>query len=145
MEQTGSILVQTLSGILLDAQDRKPKTNSFQHLINAFIFLNTLQAGSIWLLAYLQYKKQSRASHSLMSVAASHGEIYRLSNMSEDFETPLLTGENSRRPRTKVVEGKRSEIRRGKVIALTSLVLIVFAWVLFLGVAWKEFGQKTQE
>ena len=143
MEQTGSILVQTLSGILLDAQDKTRKASSFQHLINAFIFLNTLQAGSIWLLAYLQYKKQSRASRSLMSVASSHGEIYRLSNMSEDFETPLLTGENSRRPRTEMVDGKKAENRRGKIIALASLVLIVFAWVLFVGVAWKEFGQKS--
>jgi len=63
--------------------------------------------------------------------------------MSEDFETPLLTGENSRRPRTEMVDGKKAENRRGKVIALASLVLIVFAWVLFVGVAWKEFGQKS--
>lgn len=132
LEHTGSILVQTLSGILLDAHDGKRKA-SFQHLINAFILLNTLQAGSIWLLAY-QYMKRSRKAY--------HIETYMLSDMSQGLEAPLLGDISIRRPGTEMeADRDDAEIRRGKFLGLASLVLIVLAWVLFMGVALKEFRQ----
>ncbi len=65
MEQTGSTLFQTLSGLLLDSSKRgeKPSETTFQYLLDIFLFLNLLQFTTIVLLTYLQYRKDLTAKH----------------------------------------------------------------------------------
>ena len=156
MEQTGSTLFQTLSGLLLDSSKRgeKPSETSFQYLLNIFLFLNLLQFTTIVLLTHLQYRKDLTAKHIRSrpnSFAATDHQLdasVRTShsvNASED--TPLLSdsqhlasGDAGAHPRP--IEKSGSEVRRGLFIAMLCVTLVVSAWILFMITAWYKLGQK---
>ncbi|KAJ8522536.1 hypothetical protein ONZ45_g902 [Pleurotus djamor] len=86
LEQTGSTIFQTMSGLALDMH-RKPGTtpppdspaqqSSIQILLNIFLFLNIVQFFSIVLLAYIQerrklmLRRRHSVSHSLATDAGS--------------------------------------------------------------------------
>lgn len=152
MEETGTILVQTLSGILLDIKAQERKATSFQYLLNSFVVLNVLQGGSIWLFYYLQRRKdqdQRRVlSHRDSFETEFGGESHRLSEISTEAQTPLLSsaadtsstfvGPSVREDKDK----KQAEIRRGRRIVFACLALVFFAWVLVMAVGWEELGGR---
>ena len=153
MEQTGSIIMQSLSGILLDIKSGKREINSLQYLLNIFVLLNVLQGGSIWLFAYLQYRGSS-----------SKGEISRdpdsfamesipnraeLSETNAEFVTPLLNNDDDsvlseplRLQARREINASQAKVRRGKLIACTCVAFVIFAWVLVMGLALEDFKQR---
>jgi len=156
MEQTGSILVQTLSGILLDIKAQERKATSFQYLLNSFAVLNLLQGGSIWLFSYLQRRKD-KVQHRMLSRRDSFeteltgGESHRLSEFSTEAQTPLLSSNPDTSsifvgplPREQKDE-REAEIRRGRMIAFACLALVVFAWLLVMAVGWEELGREGKK
>jgi small-conductance mechanosensitive channel len=163
MEQTGSTLFSTLSGILLDSNHPgdKPSETTFQYLLNAFLTLNVLQYGTILLLVYLQYHK-IRTSKRIRSRRSSFGDSdVRGSTHSPDRtsrppndsdESPLLTTDHqqylssgSTEPRPLEHRKNQSELRRGVFIAILCTVLVVLAWILFMLTAWYKLGQRKGE
>jgi len=160
MEQTGSIIMQSLSGILLDIKSGKREINSQQYLLNSFILLNVLQGGSVWFLAHLQHKispikqrdvsrRNSFAMESISNRADSHG----LPDIDAESATPLLNDTDSNgtilsRIRTlqdtQEVDGNAAEVRRGKIIACTCLALVVLAWVLVMALAVEDLEQRER-
>ena len=153
MEQTGSVLLQTLAGVLLDSKRVGSKAQTFQDLLNSFVVLNILQFCTILLLAYLQYQKDTTSgrSHSRLDSAVDTLQ----SPISEDQRTPLLangdghshhrysTASESTRPRTpRDLIRSRAEGRRGKTLATLCIVLVMTSWVLFMTTAWLKLGKK---
>jgi len=151
MEQTGSVLLQTLAGVLLDSKRVGSKAQTFQDLLNSFVVLNILQFSTILLLAYLQYQKDTTSgrSHTRLDSAVDNLQ----SPISEDQREPLLgngdghhrysTASESTRPRTpRDLIRSRTEGRRGKTLATLCIVLVMTSWVLFMTTAWLKLGKK---
>lgn len=160
MEQTGSTLFQTLSGLLLDSSKRgeKPSETTFQYLLNIFLFLNVLQFSTIVLLTYLQYRKDLSAKKLIRSRHGSFGaanhqldasvRTSHSANASED--TPLLSdsqylASGDAGAHARPLEKSGAEIRRGLFIAMLCVTLVVSAWILFMVTAWYKLGQKRGE
>lgn len=166
MEQTGSTLFQTLSGLLLDSskRDEKPSETTFQYLLNIFIVLNMLQLATIILLTYLQYRKDMTAKKHIQSrpssLATDHHvnsslQISHSTDASE--ETPLLataTITESQHLRvddaaslTRTADSRKgsTEMRRGLFIAMVCVTLVISAWILFMVTAWYKLGQRRGE
>lgn len=144
MEQTGSTLFQTLAGILLDSnkEDKHAARNTFQYLLNAFLSLNALECCSILLLAFLQYRKnlsRKRSRSRRLSVSAEAENVpTRRSSQSSDHE-PLL-GVLRRPSDDHFSTSGHTENRRGKVMAILCVALVVLAWILFMITAWYKLG-----
>lgn len=162
MEQTGSTLFQTLAGILLDSkkQDENIGLTTFQYLLNAFLSLNVLECGTIVLLAYLQYWKNlkrkdfhSRRCYSSLSIDSHLPDFpaTRRLSQSSDLETPLLQESDGRysstdallsdHPPRRDITKNKSEVRRGKLMAVICVLLVVSAWIIFMITAWYKLGQ----
>src|SRR5262249_8389137 len=114
LEQTGSVISQTLAGLVLDFHAKSgPKSLSVQFLMNAFVFFNVLQFVCIfgmWIL-----KRQRK----LQSQQEQHQ--YRVN---ERIHEP--------------------EIRRGQLFMLASAALVLASWVLFFATAWFRLkGHKS--
>ncbi|KAF8973948.1 major facilitator superfamily domain-containing protein [Flammula alnicola] len=161
MEQTGSTLFETLSGLLLDSKRPGEMANetTFQYLLNAFVSLNVLQCSTILLLACLQYRKdlatkESRSRrNSFRSFNSRSSSLRRRRSQSLNPETPLLRGSDHSRylssdPIDSVIPPRphhksRSEVRRGRFMAFLCVVLVVSAWVVFMLTAWYKLGQRN--
>jgi len=151
MEQTGSIIMQSLSGILLDIKSGKREINSQQYLLNSFVLLNVLQGGSVWSLAHLQRKVSRRDSFAMESMS-NRADSRGLSEIDAESVTPLLNDSDTNGtapPRirtlqdTQEVDGNVAEVRRGKIIACTCLAFVILAWVLVMALAVEDLEQKT--
>ncbi|KAF9526438.1 major facilitator superfamily domain-containing protein [Crepidotus variabilis] len=154
LEQTGSVLLQTLSGLLLDTKAEDKKATSFQRLLDVFVFINVCQGAVLALLTLLQYRKDElagKAPQFPFSPSHSRSESARLSTASAEIETPLLSGitpdtSTFTKPRTqREIERDKAEMRRGKIIAWTCVGLVISAWVLFMTVAWQKLGKKEKK
>ncbi|KAF9481407.1 MFS general substrate transporter [Pholiota conissans] len=156
MEQTGSTLFQTLSGLLLDSKKpgEKPNETTFQYLLNTFVTLNVLQFGTILLLVLLQYHRLKRSHSRRSSFGGSEVRTSQIARRSE--ETPLLTGCHSQYLSSGTLDAtiaefrpdnhkRRSEIRRGVFMAVLCTTLVVSAWISFMLTAWYKLGQKRGE
>jgi hypothetical protein len=154
MEQTGSIILQSLSGILLDIKSGKRKLDSLQYLLNTFVFLDVLQGGSIWFLAYLQYKKAPTKEMSRRDSFAMESIPNHAMSDETDAESvaPLLDNDDDSilsRTRTlqqtQEVDGDRAEARRGKIIACICIAFVILAWVLVMVLALEDLEQNRDE
>ena len=155
MEQTGSVLVQTLSGILLDIKAQEQKATSFQYLLNSFVVLNVLQGGSIWLFSYLQRRKDKDQRKILPRRDSFETELgeesHRLSEISAEAQTPLLSSAADTSPTLigplarEEKDERQAENRRGRRIAFACLALVFFAWVLVMAVGWEELGREGKK
>ncbi|KAF9270252.1 MFS general substrate transporter [Marasmius fiardii PR-910] len=149
LEQTGSTIFQTLAGMALD-QLKRGQMNSkpaVQRVINVWLILNVGQFFSILGLAYLQQRKDQPDEVASLSRSPSR---------SFTREESTLLGENSyrrylssspsriRRNLRNEMQMKR-EIKRGKVFALLSVAMVIFAWVLFMGTAYFRLGASKHD
>jgi len=143
LEQTGSTLFQTLSGLLLDV--KRADVSSLQSLLNIFLFLNVVQCCSILLLALLQWRKKRNAPPEILSETAI--------GLSDSERAPLFDDHHRQNSSGSSTVGRRgilhehrtpSELRRGKIFARASVVLVGTAWVLFLTTAWYRLGEKRK-
>ncbi|THH34084.1 hypothetical protein EUX98_g77 [Antrodiella citrinella] len=81
LEQTGSTIFQTLSGLVLDVKSKKPSTEfaasgdgddtDMQYLLNTFIAMNVLQFVAIVALAHLDRKRKQAAARMEASLVPS--------------------------------------------------------------------------
>jgi len=137
LEQTGSALFQPLSGLLLDKKD--PNSSSLQRLLNIFVILNVLQLVSILALAYFQQ----------VHLRSPPPCQLRQENLPRE-DTSLLSA-NPRRYSTSSCGSSRkevfrvrtaSELKRGEIFEVLSIMLVVAAWIIFLTTAWFKLGEK---
>jgi len=157
LEQAGSTIFQTLSGILLDAEGpgKKRSEAALQYLLDIFLSLNVLAFLSLILLFYLLRIKLA-SSHGQSSTRTSTVDASRTRTSSGGLpvleqEAPLLAHENIRyssphnrdssRARFSREVGK-PEVKRGKIMSLVSVAVIVLAWVFFMTTAWVKLGQS---
>ena len=153
LEQTGTAIFQTLSGILLDIKGpgNKPSEKALQYLLDIFLTINVLEFFALILLVYLQRRKlassrgQSTAIDSPRTRRISSGELQTL-----EQETPLLAHDHHTRYSTasRSPSGTRfsreiskSEVQRGKIMSFISATVIFLAWILFMTTAWIKLGQ----
>ncbi|KAI0078898.1 MFS general substrate transporter [Panus rudis PR-1116 ss-1] len=211
LEQTGSTIFQTMAGLLLDVKSKKPaprieppisrnKDDQMQNLLNAFVFFNVLQLGSILCLRILDKRRHAAltryTSASLPPVIEDdvedegpkepsveeaswdpegpnnvdrkrHGTIRSIRSLRSPATSPVIeqsipllrhsresTSSSSTRRNSQLITGtphmhlsmkvSRGEIRRGRIFAVLSGFLIVFAWVLFMGTAWLRLRSKEE-
>ncbi|KXN89999.1 Major facilitator superfamily domain-containing protein 1 [Leucoagaricus sp. SymC.cos] len=123
VEQTGTILFQTLAGLSLDITSKGgSNAASVQRLLNTFLFLNALHMLSIFLLAHLQsLRTNSKARAQERAQSSTQG--------SQDTSSQEQTSLN--------------EVRRGKIFTTLAATLVVTAWILFLGTAYYRLGRKS--
>lgn len=159
-------MFQTAAGLSLDMRkgsSAKPSNTAIQYLLNIFLILNILQLCSVLGLAHLQRLRNSavRAVRHRLSFSQSSEHTPSIHNPrlhpSSDTreEEPLLghqrgsqylsirsfaSGEGNEASR----EDRQfhREVKRGEVFACMSALLIISAWVLFLGTAWFRLGSK---
>ncbi|KAG6813270.1 hypothetical protein H0H92_012684 [Tricholoma furcatifolium] len=141
LEQTGSTIFQTLTGLALDAQKNgspKATQTAFQHLLNVFFLINVVQLSSILGLAGLQKKKAHPSPVKQNSSSQHGGEETR--GLISSAEIPTRYDGVFHR------EGgiSKSETRRGVFFASLSVSLITVAWILFLGTAWFRLGKGKE-
>ncbi|KAF8898714.1 major facilitator superfamily domain-containing protein [Infundibulicybe gibba] len=156
LEQTGSTIFQTFSGLVLDIKkkDGKARSAALQHLLNIFLALNILQFISIIALTKFQKRKNLLLATARRSTSVPSSERTRESTT--DQTTPLLEGYESRsrsphnirrnsRPRRGPLRddfATKEEQQRGEFFAVFSAGLIIIAWVFFIGTAWMKLGMK---
>ncbi|TCD71510.1 hypothetical protein EIP91_008891 [Steccherinum ochraceum] len=81
LEQTGSTIFQTLSGLVLDVKSKKPSAESLaspngdetdmQYLLNTFVAMNVLQFLAIVVLAHFDRKRKQLAARRLNALLAT--------------------------------------------------------------------------
>ncbi|KAF5374758.1 hypothetical protein D9758_000272 [Tetrapyrgos nigripes] len=147
LEQAGSVIMQTLVGLILDWHKRGESQNPavLQHVITAFLVLNIAQFITILGLAYLQRKKDLAVDAAIKAGVDSN-------SVSPTEEDPLMAAPNPHRRYESTASQIRSavsdqlktrqEIRRGGVFATASVLVIVFTWVMFMGTAYFRLGMK---
>jgi len=149
LEQSGSVIMQTVIGLLLDwhkTGDQKDQQSALQIVLNVFLVLNVIQFFTILGLAYLQRKKDL-AVDAVLKVGTPDSNP-----VSTSEEEPLLDAPQPRQRYASTSSQIRStvrdelktkqEIRRGFFFASCSLFLIIFTWVLFMGTAYFRLGNK---
>ncbi|KAK7058937.1 hypothetical protein VNI00_001561 [Paramarasmius palmivorus] len=156
LEQTGTVIFQTLAGFTLDTHNKNAGRNSkeaAQRLLYIWVGLNIVQFISILCLAWLQRRKDkakeaaARRSRSVSRSPSNH----RMSTTSD--HQPLMESEHSRYSSTgsrirrslRDEAQMKGEMRRGEVFATLSTMLIIFAWVLFMGTAYFRLGMKKHD
>lgn len=138
LEQTGSTIFQTLTGLALDTRkdaDGRSSDMALQHLLNILVMLNALQFFSILGLAGLQRHK---AEMVWKQRRLPLGEEQPLIN--SPMETHFTDTSLGSRTWLEGVVDIRREVKRGRVFAALSVMSIAFAWILFLGTAWFKLG-----
>ncbi|KAF9453792.1 MFS general substrate transporter [Macrolepiota fuliginosa MF-IS2] len=157
LEQTGTILFQTLAGLFLDLKSRaSPASTAIQQLLNIFLLLNCLQALSILLLAFLQWRGNTPPKNTQerrMSVA-SDDRHSRAENSAPapSSQSPLISGttvneRNYGSPSMSKLFGSRmnvisiGEVQRGRVFAWLAFLLVISAWILFMETAYHRLGR----
>lgn len=148
MEQSGSIIVQSLSGILLDIKSGNKETNPLQSFLNTLVLLNVLQGGAIWFLAYLQYKQSPIQSPFVLRESFAMESIPNRSETNAESVAPLLNNDDDStlsEERTRTFEetqmaAKEGTARRGKIIASICVVFVILAWILVMSLAIEDFA-----
>ncbi|ESK88905.1 oxalate:formate antiporter [Moniliophthora roreri MCA 2997] len=153
LEQTGTVIFQTLAGLTLDQHKNNTGRNSksaAQRLLSIWVILNVVQLMSILALAYLQRKKDEANQVLGRSPSPASRSPSRRRRETTSDHSPLLGSEHNRYSST--TSGVRRslrdeaqvkrEIRRGEVFASLSASLVIFAWVLFMGTAYFRLGMK---
>ncbi|KAF9015224.1 major facilitator superfamily domain-containing protein [Cyathus striatus] len=149
-------------------QHSTASNTGIQRLLNIFLFLNILHFMGILALAYLQRRKTQRTMHPRLqsdsvsgsvdefSVRRSFRRLSRSASQFFDIHRPLLDNPEPHRRYSSIGNAySRSysrpskddlittgEIKRGEVFAFICAVLIVAAWILFLGTAWYKLGNR---
>ncbi|KAA1471473.1 MFS general substrate transporter [Dentipellis sp. KUC8613] len=147
LEQTGTTISQTLAGIALDAKvknimDISSKNHAaedarYQSLLFSFLVVNVLQFIGIILLAYLDRRDKAANRHWLANTNPEPAPSQTLEH--PDLQGPEIAAESEE---DLALEPERR--RRGKFFAVSCVVLIVFAWVLFLVTAWMKLRSKRE-
>jgi hypothetical protein len=136
---------QTLAGLALDGRkgDKAGSDPSaVQHVLNTFAVLNVLQLLNIFGLVYLQRKKNARlANEENRQSDANTGETQPLLD-EEPAHTRYSTDASMPVEERRDEASRKKEVKRGKVFMGTSVMLILFAWVLFMGTAWVRLGRN---
>jgi hypothetical protein len=140
MEQTGATLFQTLAGLVLDTKGKGPgSTTAAQSLLNAFLFLNVFQLLSLVWLIFLEKNKERWFTISARPQENSVYSIDQERSLLEDSEGhgPDHGRRNSRArmARYRDVDKTRREVRRGEILGVLGLLLILSAWILFMTTA----------
>ncbi|KAI0274664.1 major facilitator superfamily domain-containing protein [Gloeopeniophorella convolvens] len=172
LEQTGTVISQTIAGLILDTNPRGNDDTSgdrrYQHLLNTFLGINILQFVGIMLLWHLN-RRQNELERRRRKSVDSASNTAKVTDLEEgdSEEEPLLLEQpqsvsyaaggatlspHSRDspPFTHHATGafasavQQSSRKRGKVFGGMCLLLIIAAWVLFLVTAWLRLRSKSE-
>ncbi|KAI0043202.1 MFS general substrate transporter [Auriscalpium vulgare] len=176
LEQAGTVMSQTLAGLVLDVQkhghdtetpSRPPPTiddSRYLHLLTSFLVANSVQLLGIFGLWYLDRRQRRNGTRHRRSLLGSRAEASSAMKPDGDEDEeeeeedslqmsphvgPSLTVEGSYgtsgSPRESSATPNRVSERskRGRVFAAMCLALVITAWVLFIGTAWKRLRSKA--
>ncbi|PPR06886.1 hypothetical protein CVT24_011576 [Panaeolus cyanescens] len=147
MEQTGSTLFQTLAGLLLDLKQVKKNqagAQALQYLLHVFLGLNFLQSCMIFLMGYLQYRKELEEKSSSQRISIADEGQPLIDNSSHRRHSSGAT-QSSTATHGPGVRRRRHEVQRGILFSTVSLALVGTAWILFMFTAWKKLGRHTPQ
>ena len=142
LEQTGTTLFQTLVGLLLDTTSKNMSNSTAgQQALNIFLFLNCLHMLSIALLAFLQWRRGVACKDMVHEILQSGMNTEQPSTVQPTIPNQSLSSEHFDIP---LQDNPISvlERRRGQIFAVAAAVLVIAAWVLFLGTAYDRMGRK---
>ncbi|KAI9445172.1 major facilitator superfamily domain-containing protein, partial [Lactarius indigo] len=164
LEQTGTVISQTLAGLILD-KDTKESASPFstdrrdQLLLRAFLVTNVFQLCGILLLWHLNRRRDLSTRGSLRSIPGGPYTVKRTndSDYAEGDESILLeqfSSESSEANGTthslsngspiSVGMAELSSRKRGVFFGGACALLVAAAWILFLVTAWLRLRSKSE-
>lgn len=130
--------------------DHSVSDRRLQWLLNTFVFFNILQLIGIWGLGYLdRRKKRSMSVNGGDGQGNEHVSQQRVPLLRSRPNSPIdegpgyvIASESRGRPKALPEPVSPAEIKRGRVFALMSLGMVIFAWILFLTVSFVKIRSK---